>query len=318
MLSKKIYKELYFEMLRIRRTEEAVAGLKRQGLVMCPVHLCIGQEASAVGVCKNLKKEDFVFGTHRSHGHYLAKGGDLKRLIAEILGRKTGCSGGQSGSMHICDPSPDVNFMGATVMVGGNIALAVGAAKKFSLAGEDRIAVAFFGDAATEEGDFYESLNFAAMHQVPVLFVCENNFYSVRTSVTKRQALDNIFRRGEIFGIKGVRLNGNNVLEVYGKLKQLTGICRKEKRPFLIENRTYRMSGHVEHYADILTGRPREEYAEWEKKCPVATLGNFFRQNNILAEPEIKEMEEKIAAELSEAIKFAKESPYPSLKRETV
>src|SRR5215510_12486026 len=203
---------LYKTMLRIRRTEECVAELVERGEIRCPCHLCIGQEAVAAGVCSVLQADDYVFGNHRSHGHYLAKGGSLKELMAELFGKTTGCAKGRGGSMHLV--APEVGILGTVPLVAATIPLAAGAALAAKLRQESRVSVAFFGDGATEEGHFHESLNMAAVYQLPAIFVCENNFYASHMSLAERRASDNIDQAAAAHGIRGARIDGNDVLAV--------------------------------------------------------------------------------------------------------
>src|SRR5205823_7507370 len=204
---------MYVTMLRIRVCEERLAELLVAKEVGCPTHLYTGQEAVAAGVCAALLREDYVFGGHRSHGHYLAKGGDLKELIAEIYGKATGCSKGRGGSMHLV--APEVGILGTVPLVAATIPLAVGTALASKLRGDDRVSVSFFGDGATEEGHFHESLNLAAVYRLPVLFVCENNLYSSHMHLLERRACDNVDRAGEAHGLPSVRVDGNGVVAVY-------------------------------------------------------------------------------------------------------
>ncbi|MDP2932326.1 MAG: thiamine pyrophosphate-dependent dehydrogenase E1 component subunit alpha, partial [Chloroflexota bacterium] len=227
--------EMYEMMLRIRRVEDKIVEVYPEQEMRCPTHLSIGQEAAAVGVCAALRRDDCVFSTHRCHAHYLAKGGDIRRLFAELYGKKTGCTGGKGGSMHFADES--VGMMGTSAIVGASIPLAVGAALAFSMKGNDRVAVAFFGDAGVEQGVFHESLNFAALRRLPVLFACENNQYATQTHIAKRQALDNIYQRGEIYGIPGERVDGNDVLAVYQAAQRAVERGRRGEGPTLLECR---------------------------------------------------------------------------------
>src|ERR1051325_6528942 len=201
---------MYRTMLRIRRFEEQTALMVESGEIKCPCHLYIGQEAIAAGVCAALEKSDYVWGGHRSHGHYLAKGGDMRTMMAEILGRSTGCSAGRGGSMHLF--APEVGILGTVPLVSATIPLSVGAGLASKFKKDGRVSVAFFGDGATEEGHFHESLNLAALYQLPVIFVCENNFYASHMSLMERRAKDNIYRSSEGHGMAGSHLDGNGFL----------------------------------------------------------------------------------------------------------
>lgn len=227
MYSREFLIGLYRTMLRIRFCEESLVEPILKGEVRCPCHLYTGQEAVATGVCAALEEGDYMFGNHRSHGHYLAKGGDMKQMIAEIYGKETGCSRGRGGSMHLI--APEVGFLGAAPIVGGTISLAVGAALASKIRGDNRVTVSFFGDGATGEGVFYESLNFASLKKLPVIFACENNFYSTHMPLRECRPEDNIYKSGEPFCVAGYRVDGNDVLEVYEFAKKAVEICRKGK-----------------------------------------------------------------------------------------
>lgn len=234
---------MYENMLRIRRLEEEIAEAYKEQEMRCPTHLSIGQEAAAVGVCAALKTDDVIFSTHRCHAHYLAKGGDPRRLLAELYGKKTGCAGGKGGSMHLIDEA--VGMLGSSSIVGASVPLAVGAALAFSMQGSDSVAVAFLGDAGVEQGVFHESLNFAALKKLPVLFVCENNLYATQSPLTNRHAEDNIYKLGEVYGIPGEQLDGNDVLAVYKAAVKAIERCRQGRGPTLLELMTYRWREHV-------------------------------------------------------------------------
>jgi len=209
---------LHATMVRIRRLEEKVAGLLApEPEIRCPVHLYIGQEAVAAGVCAGLRREDYVLSTHRSHGHYIAKGGGVRELLAELYGRASGCSRGKGGSMHLA--SPGVGLPGSCAIVAGTVPVAVGAALAFTIQKKDNVSVAFFGDGAANEGVFYESLNFASLKKLPVVFVCENNFYSTHMPVDECLANVDIYKKAEAFCLPGVRVDGSDAIEVYRAAK---------------------------------------------------------------------------------------------------
>jgi len=312
LMTPKLKKQLYYDMLRIRRIEEAIAERYHEQKMRCPVHLCIGQEAIAVGVCANLTKEDYVMSTHRSHGHYLAKGGQLKAMLAEIYGKGTGCSMGKGGSMHLVDLN--VGFLGATPIVGNIIPIAVGTAFGTSMKGENKISVVFMGDAATEEGVFSESLNFASLKKLPVIFVCENNFFSVYSPLSVRQPKerDNLSLVNSL-GIKGDKGNGNDVLEVFELTKKAVVNIRKGKGPYYLEFETYRWREHCGPNFDNNIGyRTEAEYLEWHKRCPVKCFEGMLEKRGILSDIEIGEMTKRIDTEIEEAFHFAISSPFPS------
>ena len=303
---------MYLIMLKIRRFEEKLVSLYPEQEIKCPVHLYIGQEAIATGVCANLKKDDYVFSTHRCHGHYIAKGGDLNLMMAELYGRKTGCSAGKGGSMHLTDP--DHGFLGATAIVGGNIPLAVGAALASVIQRKHRVSVAFFGDGAADEGAFHESLSFASLHKLPVVFVCENNFYATNSPQSARQPKDNIYLRGGIYGVPGVRLDGNDVTAVFRVAGQAVKRAREGKGPTLLECRTYRWKRHVGPEDDCGEDgcRPKEEFDRWLRKCPIKRYENFLLKRNIFTKFGLTRAAGQIDREIETAVSFGKESPFPA------
>ena len=301
--------ELHETLLKMRLVEERLADALLDGEIRCPVHLYTGEEAVATGVCAHLNESDYVFGTHRSHGHYLAKGGDLKAMMAEIYGRVTGCAQGRGGSMHLVDPELKVF---ATPIVGSTIATAVGTALASSLRGDGAVSVAFFGDGGTDEGRFYESLNLAALYKLPVLFVCENNFYSTHLPLEARQPADNIYQRAEMFAMPGVRVDGNDVLEVYRVAGEAVERARNGGGPTLVECRTYRWRGHVGPHYDLDKGlRSPEEFEAWKARCPVKRLEQTLLAEGILTNDDLASVYQRIEGEVEEAIAFAEASPMP-------
>jgi len=300
--------------LRIRLCEESLVEPIIKGEMKGPVHLYTGEEAIATGVCAALSRKDYVFGTHRSHGHYLAKGGTLQKLIAEIYGKETGCSKGRGGSMHIIDP--EKGMLGAAPIVAGTISLAVGAALASKIKGEQRVSVSFFGDGATGEGVLYESLNFAALKKLPVIFACENNLYSTHLPIRECRPGKHIFGIGIPFGIMSFQVDGNDVLKVYETTKKAVEICKKNRGPVFIEFMTYRLRGHVGAddnvqgtHTDI---RPKEEIARWRKKDPIMKFERFLLKKKIFKKEELERIKKKLKDELQDAHIFAKNSPYPN------
>ncbi|MFC1908815.1 thiamine pyrophosphate-dependent dehydrogenase E1 component subunit alpha [Chloroflexota bacterium] len=313
-ISPAVLKNLYHTMLKIRRVEERLAELLLvEQEIICPVHLYTGEEAVAAGVCANLRKDDYVFSTHRSHGHYLAKGGDIKALLAELYGKATGCSKGRGGSMHLA--APDSGLPGSSAIVAGTIPLAVGAALAFSIQEKDNVAVAFFGDGATNEGAFYESLNFASLKKAPVIFICENNLYSTHMPIDACLADTDISRKAETFQLPGIRVDGNNVIEVFTNARKAVERARSGHGPTLIECMTYRWRGHVGPNYDTEKGlRSEEELNSWMDRCPIEMLEKGLLEQGILSEPEKSRSRDNIDREIEEAITFARESPYPDEK----
>ena len=276
---------MYRTMLTIRRFDERASQEVRNGAVPGLVHPYIGQEAVATGVCANLVKGDFVFSTHRSHGHFLAKGGDLKGLMAELYGKETGCCRGHGGSMHLA--SPDIGLPGSSAIVAGTIPLAVGAALAFKMKQRDNVAVTFFGDGAVGEGVFYEALNFASLKRLPVLFICENNLYSTHMPISACLADTAIYRKAALFDIPGVQVDGNSVAEVYAAARTAVQTARRGRGPSLLECMTYRWRGHVGPHFDLDKGlRSQQELEHWMGKCPIKALETQLLNENIISEPE--------------------------------
>lgn len=301
---------MYKVLLKIRKVELKIEELYHLDEMKTPVHLCLGQEAIPVGVCANLRKDDYVFSNHRGHGHYIAKGGNLRAMIAELYGKVTGCSKGRGGSMHLVDVS--VGLMGSSAIVGGGIPIAVGTALGSLLQKQNRVSVAFFGDAATEEGALYESMNFAALKKLPVVFVCENNFYSVYSHISSREPNDDISMRPKSFAIPSVKVDGTDVIDVYLKSKEAVDYVRSRKGPFFLECRVYRWRAHSGE-GDKLRKRYRKasEWEKWIKKDPVKEFENKLIKDNIITNIAKKEIKRMIDKEIEEAFDFAQKSPFP-------
>ena len=305
-----LLKKMYISMLRIRKFEERIGELVAAKEIICPCHLYIGQEAIATGVCSALRKEDYVFSTHRSHGHYIAKGGSIKTLMAELYGKITGCSKGRGGSMHIT--SPDIGFPGSSAIVAGTIPLAVGVALSFSLRKKNNVSVAFFGDGATNEGAFYESLNFAALKKLPVIFVCENNFYSTHMPISSCLADTRIYKKAEMFKMPGICIDGNDVLKVFKQAKEAIEFAREGNGPSLLECLTYRWRGHVGPKIDLDKGLwTKEELESWMAKCPIKRLEALLVKQGSLSKSETRQIEKKIEREIEETVVFAKKGSLP-------
>jgi len=301
--------EMYRSMMRIRMAEESIAELLEKREIGCATHLYTGQEAIATGVCAALTKEDYIFGGHRSHGHYLAKGGDLRMLMAELYGKVSGCARGRGGSMHLV--APEVGLLGTVPLVAATIPIAVGAALASKLRTEQRVSVPFFGDGATEEGHFHESLNLAAVHQLPVIFVCENNLYSSHMHISERRAKDNIYKSGEAHGMPGLSLDGNDVVAVYRATVEAVQRARKGEGPTLLECRTYRWRGHVGPSMDMDVGVKRsDELRDWLPKDPILRARTLLVDSGMKS-AKIEELERDIRLEIQNAIRFARESSYP-------
>jgi len=309
-LEKQKLTQMYQKMLEIRLFEEKVYELYGQNLVPGTIHLYAGEEAVAVGVCSALRNDDYIVSTHRGHGHCLAKGADLKKTMAEILGKKTGYCKGKGGSMHIADFS--IGMLGATAVVGAGIPIASGAGLSIKLRGTDQVCACFFGDGASNQGTFHEGINLAATWALPVLFVCENNLYAMGTRQSQVMRIENIADRAVAYGIRGVTVDGNDVLAVYDAAREAVERARKGEGPTLIECKTYRIKGHSR--VDPATYRPREETAEWLKKDPIARFRNRLIEKHTVTEEEAKHIEKEVVAAINAAVKFALESPFPEPK----
>jgi pyruvate dehydrogenase E1 component alpha subunit len=310
-MDSELLKNLFYQMLRIRLIEERVAQLYPERELRCPVHLSIGQEAVAVGVCAALIPDDIVLSNHRSHAHYLAKGCNLKAMMAEMYGKATGCCGGKGGSMHLVDLS--AGLFAAVPIVGSTIPIAVGAALGSAMRGESKVTVAFFGDAATEGGAFHESLNFAALKNLPVVFICENNFYSVYSPLSVRQPEGReLLMLAQGHGIESHQGPGNDMMEVYRLASHAVKKAREGRGPSFLELRTYRWREHCgPNYDNHLGYRSECEFQEWKGRCPVATFREDLANLNLLDNQELESMVAQIKAETEEAVEFAKSSPLP-------
>ena len=305
-----VLNKLYTCMLRIRIVEESIAELLEKDEIRCPTHLYTGQEAIAAGVCAALTPEDYIFGGHRSHGHYLAKGGDLQSLMAELYGKDSGCSRGRGGSMHLV--APEVALLGTVPLVAATIPIAVGTALASQLRGERRVSVSFFGDGATDEGHFHESLNLAGVYRLPVIFVCENNLYSSHMHINERRAKDNIYKCGEAHGIFGARVDGNDVVAVYRAAVAAVERARRGQGPTLLECRTYRWRGHVGPAMDMDVGvKRKDELKDWIPKDPLARAKSQLLDKGFEL-MELEQLQRHIENETQEAIRFARESSYPA------
>jgi pyruvate dehydrogenase E1 component alpha subunit len=300
-------------MLRIRTCEEGFVDPILSGEIKCPVHLCSGEEAIATGVCSALKKDDHIFGNHRSHGHYLAKGGDLKKMVAEVYCKETGCSKGRGGSMHLIDV--DAGVLGSAPIVAGTISLALGAGLASSISKSGSVVATFFGDGATGEGVLCESLNFAALKKLPIIFVCENNLYSTHLPIDEIRVNRDIYQLGEPFGVRSLVLDGNSVLEVYEKAQDAVEYCRSGKGPVLLECKTYRQRGHVGpddniqgSHTDI---RPESEVEEWLQKDPIKRLERYMLENSVADSEELSKIQAAVTGEVADAFKAAAASAFP-------
>tara|TARA_B100000035_G_scaffold311810_2_gene322030 strand:- start:439 stop:1413 length:975 start_codon:yes stop_codon:yes gene_type:complete len=313
-ISKTKQLKLFFEMLRIREIERNISKNYKYQNMRCPIHLSVGQEAIAVGVCQNLTKKNKIVTAHRSHAHYLAKGGNLKSMLAEIHGKKTGCAMGKGGSMHLIDIKNGIEA--AVPIVGSTIPIGTGIAWANKLDKQNNVVVIFFGDGATEEGAFFESLDFASLHNLQILFICENNFFSVYSDISKRQSKKRkISNISKALGINSHKSNGNRIEDIYLQVKKSLNFIKNKKRPYLIEYETFR---HLEHcgpnYDDNLNYRSKKIIAKWYKDCPITQYESVLRNRKIINDSILNEMKQKILLEINKSFKFATESKYPEKK----
>jgi TPP-dependent pyruvate/acetoin dehydrogenase alpha subunit len=302
---------LFFSMLRIRRIEEEIERRYHQDEMKTPIHLVIGQEATSAGACSALRPSDLLYSSHRTHGNYLAKGGDLKAMLAEMHCRVDGCVGSRGGSMHLIDKK--VGMAGTSAIVGGAVPIAVGAALAAQLKGDDRVTMVFLGDATTEEGVTSESLNFAALKKVPVVFFCENNFYSVQSPLSTRQPARDLHRWAASYGMPSVAVDGVNVLAVHDAAALAVERARAGDGPTFIEAPVYRLRAHGGSGDDTHTGyRHISEREHWEAFDPIALYHHFLRNKQLLDDQVVAEIEGQIAREIADAFDFALNSPNPT------
>ncbi len=314
--SLELLEHLYRMMVRIRLCEESLVEPILNGEVRTPCHLYSGEEAIAVGICSALTNGDYVFGNHRSHGHFIAKGGSMKAMIAESYCRETGCSQGRGGSMHLIDP--DVGMLGAAPIVAGTVSLAVGAALASSIRKDNRVAVSFFGDGATGEGVLYESLNFAALKKLPIIFACENNLYATHMPIRECRVDRNIYEIAQPFGIVSRQIDGNDVLQVYEAGLYAVELCRKGEGPVLLEFLTYRFRGHVGPDDNIQGAhtdiRPKEEVEQWFQKDPIKNFEKYLVSKSLIDDEALNAIRTEVEKEISDAHHFARSSPSPDKK----
>jgi TPP-dependent pyruvate/acetoin dehydrogenase alpha subunit len=304
---KHVQAEMYRRMLLIREFELAAMDLFKRGQVKGAVHPYIGQEASGVGVCMALRKDDLIAGTHRSHGHNIAKGANPGRMFAEILGKDTGYCRGRGGSMHIA--AFETGSLGALAVVGSGIPIAVGAALGFKMQGQPRVAVPFTGDAGTNTGNWHEGLNMASIWNLPVVFVLENNHYGVSTNIRSSTNIDDLSLRARSYGIPGVRVDGFDVLAVYAEAVRAVERARSGKGPTLLVTEAYRFEGHYAGEPEVY--RSREEVQEYRKKDPIPRFRTYLIGNGVVKEGELEKIDREVRQEIVDAVRFAKESPEP-------
>lgn len=299
---------LYKTMLLIRQTEEQMARSHQSGLIPGPCHTYVGEEAVATGVCARLRSDDVVFSTHRGHGHALAKGVTARAVAAELFGKATGCSQGRGGSMHLF--APEIGLMGTSGIVGPSILQGTGAGYTFRLKGEDRVSVAFFGDGAVSNGAFHEGLNMAAIWDLPVVYVCENNLYATEVAFSDATRNQDVAARARTYGMAAVGVDGNDVLAVYRAAGEAVARARSGEGPTLIECKTYRTRSHAEGMRDA-GYRTAEEIAAWKKRDPIKMFRAWLLEEGGASEADLATIEDETAALAADAVEFAKASPYP-------
>ncbi|HIE50788.1 MAG TPA: thiamine pyrophosphate-dependent dehydrogenase E1 component subunit alpha [Armatimonadetes bacterium] len=295
-------------MLLIRRFEERVLELFGEGLIKGTAHPCVGQEAVAVGACAALRPGDYVTSTHRGHGHLLAKGGDPRRLMAELFGKATGYSRGRGGSQHVA--AFDLGFLGSNGITGGGLPIATGAALALKMRRESRIVLAFFGDGATGQGTFHESLNLGAVWKLPIVYLCENNLYAMGTHIRYTCPVPNVADRAAAYGMPGVIVDGNDVLAVREVVREAVDRARRGEGPTLIEAKTYRLLGHSKGDTDR-PYRTREEEAQWWARDPIRRCRERLQQANLLEPARDEALRAEVEREIEAAVQFARESPDP-------
>ena len=300
--------QMYRGMLRIRHFENRVKDLFAAGEIPGFVHLYLGEEAVAVGACTAIKDDDYITSTHRGHGHILAKGGEMKYMMAELYGKATGYNKGKGGSMHIAWPK--LGILGANGIVSGGIPIATGAAFSAKYRKSGQVAVCFFGDGATSEGTFHESINIGSAFNLPVVYVCENNLYGVGTRQRDVRNIDDIADRGAAYGIPGLVVDGNDVIAVYEAVTEAVKRARNGEGPSLLECKTYRWRTHFEGEPD--TYRPPEEVAAWLKREPIAPFRKKIIEQGVIDSAEADQIEKDVKKELDEAVEFARSSPLPN------
>ncbi|MCL5999283.1 MAG: thiamine pyrophosphate-dependent dehydrogenase E1 component subunit alpha [Chloroflexi bacterium] len=298
---------MYCQMLTIRRFEERCNTLFMQGRIPSTLHLYIGQEAVAVGVCAHLRTSDYVLGTHRPHGHAIAKGVALRDIMAELMAKVTGCSKGKAGSMHVGDIR--VGMPPAIGIVGGNAPIACGMALAQKRLGRNDVTVCFFGDGAANEGAVHEAMNMASIWTLPVVFVCENNLYGASTPFHAVSKSENVADRAVAYGMPGVIADGSDVLAVYQAAGAAIERARAGQGPTLLECKTYRLCGHSR--SDPLTYRSKEEEAEWRAREPIGRLGAELKAQGVATDASLEQIEREVTAQIDDAVAYAEASPYP-------
>jgi len=301
---------MYKQMLTIRRFEEKVAEFLSQGMIHGTGHLYIGEEAIAVGACRAIKDEDYITSTHRGHGHCIAKGANLNKMMSELLGKETGYCKGKGGSMHIADV--EGGNLGANGVVGGGIPIACGAGITIKMKGLKQVVLCFFGDGAVNQGVFHESLNLASVWDLPVIFIGENNLYAMSTATKIAFKIKDLSLRAVSYGMSGVKVDGNDVLKVYKEISKAVSRARKGKGPSFVVCETYRWKGHSR--SDAERYRTKEEIVEWKKRCPIERFAKYLLDKGVLTREMIEQIDREVNLSIKQAVKFAQNSPFPSLE----
>jgi TPP-dependent pyruvate/acetoin dehydrogenase alpha subunit len=311
-LEKETLLDLYRTMQKIRQFESRIVDLYAKGVIPGLAHLYIGEEGVAAGACAVLRRDDYITSTHRGHGHVIAKGAELKLMMAELFGRRNGYCKGKGGSMHIADMS--IGILGANGIAGGGLPIAVGAGWSAKWRGTDQVTACFFGDGSSNNGTFHESLNLASVHRLPVIFVCENNLYGISVCQAKHQAIMDIAIRATGYDVPGVTIDGNDVLAVYDGVSKAVKRARAGEGPTLIECKTYRWRGH--HEGDPNQGaryRTKDEIAVWVEKCPIQRLARKLLKDKVATRKRLEAIDKEISAEIDAAVAFAQQSEFPGV-----
>lgn len=311
-LSKDQLSDMLIKMLQIRHFEKRVKELFMTHEIPGATHLYLGEEAVAVGACDAIRENDYIISTHRGHGHCIAKGGKLDKMMAELFGKETGYCKGKGGSMHIADM--DIGILGANGIVGGGIPIATGAGFSIKIRKTNQVTLCFFGDGASNQGSFHEGINMAAVLKLPVIFICENNQFAVSTPVSFSVPIKNVADRASSYGISGVTIDGNDVLKVFETVSEAVKRAREGKGPSLVECKTYRWEGHS--ISDPGIYRDTKEVEEWKKNNdPIERFKKKLIEENSLRKEEVEKIEQDVIKSIKEAEKFARESSYPSIEK---
>lgn len=303
---------MYKLMIKIRIFDENAMKFARRNKIFGFMHPYIGEEAVAVGACSNLRKDDYITSTHRGHGHIIAKGGNVKGMMAELFGKETGICRGLGGSMHIADT--DLGILGANGIVGGGFPISIGAGLSAAYRETDQVTICFFGDGASNQGTFHESLNLAAIWKLPVIFICENNLYAFYTPQKNHQVIKDVAVRAQAYGIPSEIVDGMDVIKVFKAVNSAVQRARKGEGPTLIECKTYRFKGHVEEDPASGIYRTKEELEEWKKRDPIQLLKQTLIKDYQVTEEELISIDDSIKEEIKEAVSFAKKSSFPKLE----